>query len=153
MEIGIFMLLKILFLILNMELKFVGSKEKNDKYPVKNIIVKNNELNDNTITGLRNGEFDEEDTGIVKDCEIVENVISGSHTAIIISKAENIVFDGNQFLDNDKYLLIWNLVLLILKILKLKIMFFLDLGNLGYMEVQNCLLMNFLKKYPSNSKK
>ena len=131
----------------------IGSEEKNDKYPVKNIIVKNNELNDNTITGLRIGGFDEEDTGVVKDCEIVENVISGSHTAVIISKAQDIVFDGNKFLDNDKYFIDMEFSSSYTKNIEIENNVFSGSGKFRLYGSSKLSLDEFLEKYPSNSKK
>ena len=131
----------------------IGSEEKNDKYPVKNIIVKNNELNDNTITGLRIGGFDEEDTGVVKDCEIVENIISGSHTAVIISKAQNIVFDGNKFLDNDKYFIDMEFSSSYTKNIEIENNVFSGSGKFRLYGSSKLSLDEFLEKYPSNAKK
>ena len=131
----------------------IGSEEKNDKYPVKNIIVTKNELNDNTITGLRIGGFDEEDTGVVKDCEIVENVITGSHTAVIISKAQNIVFNGNQFLDNDKYFIDMEFSSSYTKNIEIEDNVFSGSGKFRLYGSTKLSLDEFLEKYPSNSKK
>ena len=131
----------------------IGSEEKNDKYPVKNIILKNNVLNDNTVTGLRIGGFDEEDTGVVKDCEIVENIISGSHTAVIISKAEKIIFDGNKFLDNDKYFIDMEFSSSYTKDIEFENNVFSGAGKFRLYGSTKLSLEEFLEKYPSNSKK
>ena len=131
----------------------IGSEEKNDKYPVKNIIVKKNELNDNTITGLRIGGFDEKDTGVVRDCEFVENVISGSHTAVIISKAESIVFNDNQFLDNDKYFIDMEFSSSYTKDIEIENNVFSGAGKFRLYGSTKLSLDEFLEKYLSNSKK
>ena len=76
----------------------IGSEEKNDKYSVKNIIVKNNILRGNTVTGIRVGGYEEIETGTVQN-----NFVQESHTAVVISKAKNITFAHNQMLNVDKY--------------------------------------------------
>ena len=81
----------------------IGSEEKNENYPVKNIIIKNNNIKDNTQTGIRLGGFDKSKTGTVKDSQFIGNTISGGNNGVIISKAANIKFDSNKFVGIKKY--------------------------------------------------
>ena len=74
----------------------IGSEERNDDFPVKNIIVQENHFIDNSVTGIRVGGYDEEETGFVKDTVFKGNEVKGSNTAIIISKTDNITFNGND---------------------------------------------------------
>ncbi len=74
----------------------IGSEERNDNYPVKNILVQNNVMEKNIEVGLRLGGFDESDTGEVQATTILNNVISGTEEAIIVSKVNGIRFEGNE---------------------------------------------------------
>ena len=75
----------------------IGSEEKNDDYPVKNIIVKNNKVKDNTQTGIRVGGYKKDKTGVVRKCHIIDNTVSGSPKGVIISKSnpEKDIFNLN----------------------------------------------------------
>ena len=131
----------------------IGSEERNDKYPVKNIIVKNNKLDINTITGIRVGGFDEESTGVVKDCSFIENTITGTHNAVIISKAENIIFDGNSMLDIDKYFIDMEFSSTYTKNIEIENNIFSGTGKFRLYGDTKLSLDQFIEKYPSNSKK
>ena len=131
----------------------IGSEERNDDYPVKNIILKNNILNDNTITGLRIGGFDEKDTGVVQDCDIIKNTITGSHYAVIVSKAENINIDGNQMLDIDKYFVDIEFSSSYAKIIKIENNILSGTGKFRLYGITKLTLDDFIEKYPSNQKK
>ena len=80
----------------------IGSEERKDDYPVKNIILKENTLNGNSVTGLRIGGYDEEESGIVKDSSIENNIITDSKTSVIIAKSDNITFSEN-IISAEKY--------------------------------------------------
>lgn len=131
----------------------IGSEERNDEYPVKNIIVKNNILSDNTVTGIRLGGFDEKDTGYVQNCDIIDNVISGSHTSVIISKAKDITFEGNQMIDIDKYFIDMEFTESYTKNIEIENNVFSGAGKFRLYGATKLSLDEFIDKYPSNSKK
>ena len=84
----------------------IGNEKK--KLSVKNIIVENNKMINNLITGIRIGGFDKHDSGNVKDSIIRKNQINGNSNSVIIAKAENILFKENEFIlygkgDKKKY--------------------------------------------------
>ena len=130
----------------------IGSEERNDDYPVKNIIVKNNILKGNSITGIRLGGFDEEETGFVQDCEIVNNKISGSHVAVIISKAKNIKFEGNKMTGMDKYFFNMEFSSSYTKNIEIENNVFSGTGRFVLYSSTKLTLDEFIKKYPSNKK-
>ena len=53
----------------------IGSEEKQDDYPVKNIIVRNNLVYANSAGGIRTGGYDKKNTGYVKDVKIYNNTL------------------------------------------------------------------------------
>ena len=128
----------------------IGSEEKNDEYPVKNIILKNNVLKDNTVTGLRIGGFEEEETGVVQYCKILDNIISGSHTAVIVSKAEYITFEGNQMVNIDKYFIDMEFSSSYTKNIKIENNVFSGTGRFRLYSSTKLSLEEFIEKYPSN---
>ena len=130
----------------------IGSEEKNDDYPVKNIIVKNNVLKDNSITGIRLGGFDEEDTGFVQDCDFIDNRITGSHEAVIISKAKNINFEGNTMIGMDKYFINMEFSSSYTKNIEIENNVFSGSGRFRLYSSTKLSLDEFIKKYPSNKK-
>ena len=73
----------------------VGCEETEHKNPIKNIIVENNNLVGNTVTGIRVGGYKEHLLS-VKDSEFKNNKISKSKTPIIISKVDGITFKENH---------------------------------------------------------
>ena len=128
----------------------IGSEEKNDEYPVKNIIIKNNVLKDNTVTGLRIGGFEEEETGVVQYCKILDNTISGSHTAVIVSKAEYITFEGNQMVNIDKYFIDMEFSSSYTKNILIENNVFSGTGRFRLYGSTKLSLEEFIDKYPSN---
>ena len=130
----------------------VGSEEKNDKYPVKNIIVKNNTMRDNTIVGMRVGGFEEDDTGVVHNCTISGNTISGTHTAVDITKSNNITFDGNKMLDIDKFFVDMEFTSTYIKKITFKNNIFSGTGKFRLYKSEKLTLDEFIKKYPTNKK-
>ena len=131
----------------------IGSEERNDDYPVRDIILENNVLADNTETGLRIGGFEERETGIVQDCQIKKNTISGSHTAVIISKAQDITFDGNTITDCDKYFIDMEFSSTYTKNIEIVNNNFSGNGKFRLYGVTKLSLDEFINKYPTNSKK
>ena len=129
----------------------IGSEEKNDKYPVKNIIVEKNILTDNTVTGLRIGGFQQKATGVVKECTIKDNLISGSHNGVIISKAENIVLDNNQFLSIDKYFIDMEFSSTYTKNIDIKNNVFSGTGKFRLYGATKLSLEEFIQQNPTNS--
>ena len=130
----------------------LGSEERNDDYPVTNIIVKNNILKDNSITGIRLGGFDEDETGFVQDCDIINNKITGSHEAVIISKAKDIKFEGNQLLGVDKYFINMEFSSSYTKNIEIENNVFSGSGRFRLYSSTKLSLDEFIKKYPSNKK-
>lgn len=53
----------------------IGSEEKQDNYPVKNIIARNNLVYNNSYGGIRVGGYDKKKTGYVKDTKIYNNTL------------------------------------------------------------------------------
>ena len=131
----------------------IGSEEKNDKYPVKNIIVKNNKLESNLITGIRVGGYEKQSTGVVKDCKFLDNTITKTEKGVIISKAENILFDGNKMTDIDKYFIDMEFSSSYTKNIKIENNVFSGTGKFRLYGESKLSLEEFVKKYPSNSKK
>ena len=129
----------------------IGSEEKNDKYPVKNIIVEKNILTDNTVTGLRIGGFQQKATGVVKECTIKDNLIDGSHNGVIISKAENIVLDNNQFLSIDKYFIDMEFSSTYTKNIDIKNNVFAGTGKFRLYGATKLSLEEFIQQNPTNS--
>ena len=129
----------------------IGSEEKNDKYPVKNIIVEKNILTDNTVTGLRIGGFQQKATGVVKECTIKDNLIDGSHNGVIISKAENIVLDNNQFLSIDKYFIDMEFSSTYTKNIDIKNNVFAGTGKFRLYGATKLSLEEFIAQNPTNS--
>jgi hypothetical protein len=131
----------------------IGSEEKNDDYPVTNIFVHNNVLKGNTETAIRIGGFEEEETGVVQNCNITENTISGSHTAVIVSKAKDINIVGNEMLDADKYFVDIEFSSTYAKRINIENNVFSGTGKFRLYAVTKISLNEFLVKYPSNKKK
>ena len=131
----------------------IGSEEKNDDFPVTDIIVENNILTGNTLTGIRIGGFEEDETGIVKNCEIKKNTISGSNNAVIISKAEDITFDGNKITDCDKYFIEMEFTSTYTKNIEIVNNVFSGKGKFKLYGITKLTLDEFVKKHPSNTKK
>ena len=130
----------------------IGSEEKNDDFPVTDIIVENNILTGNTLTGIRIGGFEEDETGIVKNCEIKKNIISGSNNAVIVSKAEDITFDGNKITDCDKYFIEMEFTSTYTKNIEIVNNIFSGNGKFKLYGITKLTLDEFIVKYPSNTK-
>ena len=78
----------------------IGSEERQDDYPVKNIIVRNNLLYHNTTSGIRIGGYQKNETGIVKDTYIYNNTIidnntDGGYSEVTLAKVDGISFKNN----------------------------------------------------------
>lgn len=78
----------------------IGSEEKNEDYPVTDILVQRNYIKDNKQTGIRIGGYEEDETGTVQETTIKSNYIEGTDEAIIISKAKNIYIEENDIYTN-----------------------------------------------------
>ena len=126
----------------------IGSEERKDDYPVKNIVVKENILNGNSVTGLRIGGFDEEETGVVKDTSIENNQIIGSNTAVIIAKSDNITFSENQ-INAEKYFIDMEFDENYIKNIKFVGNTFTGKGSFRMYGSTKLSLDEFLKKYSS----
>ena len=131
----------------------IGSEEKNDDYPVTDIVVKNNILKDNTETAFRIGGFEEEETGVVQKTDITNNSISGSHYAIIVSKAQDINISGNEMLDVDKYFVDIEFSSDYAKRISIEDNVFSGTGKFRLYATTKLSLNDFIAKYPSNKKK
>ena len=77
----------------------VGSEERNDSYPVKNITVRSNICESNSVTGIRVGGYEQVQTGTVQSTNICNNTLSGNGAdggaAIIIAKVDGVSFKNN----------------------------------------------------------
>ncbi|MGN0804673.1 MAG: hypothetical protein ACI4MS_04750 [Candidatus Coproplasma sp.] len=77
----------------------IGSEERNDAYPVKNILVRSNICNDNTVTGIRIGGYEEVATGVVQSTQIINNTILNNGTdngaGVILAKLDGVDFSNN----------------------------------------------------------
>ena len=130
----------------------IGAEEKNNAYPVKNIIIKNNTVQDNTETGIRLGGYDKSSSGLVRDCEFIGNTISGGNYGVIISKAENIMFSKNKFIGIKQYFINMEFTKTYTKDIKIEENSFNGSGKFRiYGASKNISLSEFLKSYPSNT--
>ena len=77
----------------------IGSEELNEKYPVTNIIVRNNVCAENTVCTIRIGGYDKKSSGVVINCRVYNNSFINNNVdyEIIFSKVENITFANNIF--------------------------------------------------------
>ena len=84
----------------------IGSEEKNDKYPVTDIIVRNNVLESNSVCAVRVGGYDKKSSGTVMNCLFENNsfISNLGDYDIIISKVDSIRFEGNLFLGSKGYI-------------------------------------------------
>ncbi|MCQ2973165.1 MAG: right-handed parallel beta-helix repeat-containing protein [archaeon] len=84
----------------------IGSEERNDQYPVTDILVQRNLIQDNIEVGIRIGGFDQQDTGEVKNTVIKSNVIKGTKDGeeVIVSKVNGITFEHNEFTSTGNYI-------------------------------------------------
>lgn len=77
----------------------VGSEERNDSYPVKNITVRANICADNAVTGIRIGGYEEVATGVVQSTYIYNNTLlnngENGGAAIILAKIDGVEFVNN----------------------------------------------------------
>lgn len=76
----------------------IGSEEKNDSYPVKNIVVRYNTCINNNIS-IRIGGYEEKNTGVVRDTKIYNNKFISNYDGyqIILSKCDGIEIKDNLF--------------------------------------------------------
>lgn len=128
----------------------IGAEEK--KNDVKNIIVTNNKVIRNTITGIRVGGYDEKHSGWVKDSVFKKNHISGSPTGIIIAKVDNISFEENEIIVGEKKRFVKVEFSSSSKNIKFKSNLFSGNGNFK-IHKNSLSLSEFIKKNPSNKKK
>ena len=83
----------------------IGSEELNTKYPVTDIVVRNNILTENTVCTMRIGGYDTKTSGTVKNSIFYNNtfVNNSGDSDIIISKVDGIVFANNIFISSIPY--------------------------------------------------
>ena len=83
----------------------IGSEELNEKYPVTDIVVRNNILMENTVCTIRIGGYDTKTSGTVKNSVFYNNTFINNtgDSDIIISKVDNIVIANNIFISNISY--------------------------------------------------
>ena len=83
----------------------IGSEELNEKYPVTDIVVRNNILAENTVCTIRIGGYDTKTSGTVKNSVFYNNtfVNNTGDSDIIISKVDSIVIANNFFVGNIPY--------------------------------------------------
>ena len=77
----------------------IGSEEKNDRYPVTDIIVRSNVLEGNSVCAVRVGGYDKKSSGTVMNCLFAFNsfIDNLGDYDIIISKVDGIKFESNLF--------------------------------------------------------
>ena len=77
----------------------IGSEEKQDSYPVTDIVVINNICKENSVCALRIGGYDTKTSGVVKSCTVANNSFIGTKGEfdVIISMVDGIVFANNLF--------------------------------------------------------
>ena len=80
----------------------VGCEELKHRNPITNIVVENNNLIGNKVTGIRVGGY-KENLLSVKSTEFKNNKISKSETPIIIAKVDGITFKENEIIGGKKY--------------------------------------------------
>ena len=73
----------------------IGSEELQENYPVKNILVRNNIIYNNTVVGIRVGGYDKTTTGVVQSTTFANNTLVNNGTEIIIAKVNGINFVNN----------------------------------------------------------
>ncbi|MGN0812889.1 MAG: hypothetical protein ACI4MQ_05245 [Candidatus Coproplasma sp.] len=77
----------------------IGSEERNDSYPVKNITVRANICENNTVTGIRIGGYEEVATGVVQSTYIYNNTLLNNGeedgAGIILAKIDGVEFVNN----------------------------------------------------------
>lgn len=82
----------------------IGSEELKERYPVTDIIVRNNLLKENSVCAMRIGGYDTKTSGTVKNTYVYNNsFVDNRGNNIIISKADKIVFANNIFISNNTY--------------------------------------------------
>lgn len=90
----------------------IGSEEKVEAYPVKNIIVRNNIVADNLVTGIRVGGYETSSTGVVYNVKIYNNTIVNNCSAtkgdaeIIIAKVDGVEIINNIVLEDKNFQLV-----------------------------------------------
>lgn len=78
----------------------IGSEERQDSYPVINILVRNNLVVNNKVVGMRVGGYETSSTGYVKNTEFINNTLVNNCTnsdggEIVIAKVDGIKFINN----------------------------------------------------------
>ena len=82
----------------------IGSEELKEKYPVTDIIVRNNILKENSVCAMRIGGYDTKTSGTVMNCYVYNNsFINNAESHIIISKADKLVLANNIFTGDGIY--------------------------------------------------
>lgn len=83
----------------------IGSEELNEKYPVTDVVVRNNILISNTVCTIRIGGYDTKTSGTVKNSVFYNNTFINNtgDSDIIISKVDGIVIANNIFISNIPY--------------------------------------------------
>jgi parallel beta-helix repeat protein len=85
----------------------IGSEERNEKYPVKNITVSNNLVYNNTENGITVGGWndgsskDDEISGIVYNVKVTNNTVSNSGESLHIAMVDGLEVQSNT-LSTDK---------------------------------------------------
>ncbi len=89
----------------------IGSEERKDDYPVKNIIVRNNIVYENPCGGIRVGGYDKNKTGYVKDTRVYNNTLvnngqgdDGWNGELCFVKCDSVDVKNNiVYKDNSEY--------------------------------------------------
>jgi len=83
----------------------VGCEETKHNNQITNIIVENNNLIGNTVTGIRVGGY-KKNLLSVKNSEFKNNKISKSQTPIIIAKVDGLTFKENEIIGGHKFFIV-----------------------------------------------
>ena len=97
-------------------------------------------------------EEDKEVKGVVHNCSIIGNTISGSHTAVDIIKSNNITFDDNKMIGIDKFFVDMEFTSTYIKNIKFINNIFSGAGRFRLYKTEKLSLDEFIKKYPINKK-
>ena len=129
----------------------IGAEEIKHKNYITNIIVENNKLEGNTITGIRVGGYKQSRLS-VKNTVFRKNKITKSSTSIIISKVDDVTFEENEIYDAKKYFIEMEFDESNTKNLKIEKNTFSGTGNFKmYGSQKNILsLKQFVNKYNTN---
>ncbi len=90
----------------------IGSEEKVEAYPVKNITVRNNIVANNLVTGIRVGGYEQNATGVVYGVKVYNNTLVNNCSStkgdaeIVIAKVDGVEIINNIVLEDKNIVLV-----------------------------------------------